>query len=238
MTNSTSHRSGPTARQRAGPLAAAWLGAFGAIGALTFLGNLLVVHLADSGPSPITDYVSDYANGPLGGAFTAGLIAHALGNAALALGIWLTVSPSTRGSWGAILLGLAAAGLLVAGVYPTDAPGAASTTAGTVHRGAAMVSFPVEVLSLTLLATAFGQSHRWRGYVRQTVVIAILATVALLWLVVAVRVGSPSGLAERAALLALLVWELSTSLRLAARPDRDHLKGLGVEADRTCSAGR
>lgn len=236
MKHHTGHgvSSHPGAGQRTRSVApAAWLGTLGALGAVTFLGTLLAVHLADSGPSPVRDYVSDYANGPAGEVFTAGLVAHALGNVALAFGIWLTLPPSGAGRWGAVLVGLAAVGLLVAGVYPTDAPGLVSTTAGTVHRSAVMVSFPLEVLGLTLLARGYGQSPGWQGYGRRTLLSAILAAVALLWLVVAVRAGWPSGLAERAALLVLLYWELSTSIRLAARTSRPVPPTSGPERDYT-----
>lgn len=192
-----------------------WLGGAGAGGASAFLAALVALHLLRAADlSPVADYVSDYANGPYGGLFTISAIVHGAGNLAMAAGLWLAFKGSRPGRWGVGLFGLAALGMLVAGVFPTDASGAPSTLVGAIHRGAADVAFTVELIAVALLARAFRDRRGWKAHARLTRVVGVLAAASLAWLVAALAVGWPPGLPERATLAVFLAWELTTGLRL------------------------
>ena len=188
------------------------LGVLGACGAALFVVILVTLHLLRPDLGFASDYVSDYANGPYGGWFAAALLAHGLGNLALATGLGLGVAPSRRGLVGSALLAVAAVGILVAAVFATDPEGALPTTAGRIHSLAAAAAFPVEVVALVLLARAFAASRRWS---RLTSAAAGVAGLALAWLAVAVARGGAPGIPERTVLAVLAVWELSAAVRLA-----------------------
>lgn len=176
------------------------------------------MHLLRADLSPVADFVSDYANGPYRRLFATSAIVHGVGNLAIAAGLWLVFEGSPSGRWGVGLFGLAALGMVVAGAFPTDAPGASTTVAGATHRGAATVSFVAELVALVLLAPAVRDRLGWRAHAWLTRVLAVLAAYALAWLAAAIAAGWPPGLPERAALVVFLVWELATGLRLLVAP--------------------
>lgn len=194
-----------------------WLGAVGTAGALAFLSALVALHLLGTGLSPVADFVSDYANSPYGGLFATTAIVHAVGNLTMSVGLWLAFGNSRAGRWGVGLLAVASMGMLIAGAFPTDAPGAAQTVAGTIHRGAVTISFPLELVALVVLAAAL-RSALWRTHATFTRILSVLAAAALAWFATALAVGWPPGLPERATLAVFLVWELGTGIRLLVRP--------------------
>ncbi|MDN5796558.1 MAG: DUF998 domain-containing protein [Intrasporangium sp.] len=188
-------------------------GVLGASGAVVFLTTLAALHVLRPDVGIASDYVSDYANGPYGAWFTVALYAHGVGNLALATGLVLTLVPSRSGGTGSALLGVAAAGVLVAATFPTDPPGAPSV-AGTIHRAAVTGAFPIEVLALVLLGSAFKSSTGWPGWRRPTWQTAGLAALTLTWFAVAVARDAAPGIPERILLTTLAIWELSASVRL------------------------
>lgn len=124
------------------------------------------------------------------------------------------------GRWGVALFGVSSLGLLVGAVFPTDPPAAAATTVGLVHRTAAYVSFPVELLALMMFARVFADGMGWRRHADWTRVVCLFAATSLGWLVAALVAGWPPGLAERAAIGGFLMWELGTGVRLLVNPMR------------------
>ncbi|MFZ5850089.1 MAG: DUF998 domain-containing protein [Actinomycetota bacterium] len=206
-----------TAHQRVGSSSglARGLGFVGLAGVLAFLGTVVVLHLVRADLSPVNDFVSDYANGRLNALFTVGVLAHGAGNAAIAVGLARDLGPGRAARTGATLFALAAVGLLVAGLFRTDPAGAAASLEGVIHARAATLSFPVELLALLLLSSAFRASPAWQTYGRRSLVLAVVAGVAMLWMFGAVLSSWAPGLAERGALGAFAVWELSTAVRMA-----------------------
>lgn len=192
-----------------------WGGLAGVVGVTSFLGVVTVLHAVRRDLSPIDDLVSDYANGRWGGLFTLGVLAHGAGNIALSVGLARALGRSGAARLGVVTFALASVGLLVTGVFRTDAPGAPESVAGVVHRSVATASFAVELAALLVLASAFRASPAWRSYARRAVALTALAGGSTAWLVVALRTGWAPGLAERAALAAFALWELSTAARLA-----------------------
>lgn len=191
-----------------------WFGGAGASGALMFLAALVALHLLRTDLSPVADYVSDYANGPYGGLFTSTAIVHGAGNLTMAYGLWHAVARSRAGRWGVVLLAVAALGMVVGGAFPTDPPGATSTTVGLIHRVAATVAFPVELVAVGVLVEVFRLRPQWREHARWTRAASVLAAVSLAWFVGALAFGWAPGLPERVTLGVFLGWELATGVRL------------------------
>lgn len=192
------------------------LGLLGAVGAALFLGVLAALHLLRPDLGAAATLVSDYANGPYGGWFTAALLGHGAGNLALATGLGVWLRPSRPARLGSVLLGVAAVGIAVAAVFRTDRDGAPPTASGEIHAAVATGSFPLEVLALVLLSWGFvavGQPVAAR-LTRGT---ALLAALALGWLVVAMARQEMAGVPERIVLMGLAVWELSASVWLSRR---------------------
>ncbi len=189
-------------------------GMVGATGSGLFLAALIALHILRPDLGIASNYVSDYANGPYGGLFTAAVYAHGIANLALAAGLALEMKASRLGVMGSVLLGAAAVGIVLAATFPTDPAGAAQTTVGRIHGAAATGTFPVEVAALIVLGGAFAvdlEGLRWR---RATWQLAGMAGLALVWLEVAIVRGGEPGIPERAALAVLTVWELAASVHL------------------------
>jgi len=202
------------------------LGLVGAVGAALFLGVLTVLHVLRPDLGAVTAFVSDYANGRYGGLFTAALLVHGLGNVALAVSLALRLGPSRVGRLGSVLLGTAALGIVAAAVFPTDPVGAARTSTGAIHGAVASAAFPVEVLGLVLLASAFAAAgQRLAAYLTRGT--ALLAALALGWLVVAMARQSMAGAPERVVLVSLTLWELSAAAWLSRR-QRRHSEATGA----------
>lgn len=193
------------------------LGIAGIVGVLAFWSTVSVLHVVQSDLSPVNDFVSDYANGASGWLFPVGVIVHGVGNLAIAGGVAreLRRTPSSRLGLG--MFTVAALGLITAGIYRTDPPGVTQTTAGVVHGMATNISFGVELVALLLLASVFRTDPRWQDYTRSSVAMTLVAAALSLWLVVALRMESAVGLAERAALASFTVWEFATAVRLIRR---------------------
>ena len=198
------------------------LGLAGTAGAALFLAVLAALHVLRPDLGVASAMVSDYANGPYGGWFTAALVGHGAGNLALAAGLGIRLAPSRLGRLGSILLGVAAAGVLAAAVFPTDPDGAPRTTTGAIHGAVATGSFPLEVVALLLLARALARTAEPVA-ARLTGGLAALAGLALGWLGVALSRQDPAGVPERLVLVSLAVWELSAAswlLRAGRRAPR------------------
>jgi hypothetical membrane protein len=141
---------------------------------------------------------------------------HGFGNLAITGGLFLVAS-SRIGKAAATLFGLAAIGVLAAGIFPTDPLESARTTVGTIHAVSAFAAFPIEAVALLAFALAFRRQPSWTSFVRPTVGAALLSIVFLLWLLIATTRGYEPGLAERASFMILMAWEILAGLRLARR---------------------
>lgn len=189
------------------------LGLGGVAGALLFLPTFVSLHWLDPNVSVLRNYVSDYANGSYGRLFQASLLAHGLGNLAIAGGLSIVVS-SRLGKWAAGLFGLASIGILVTGAFATDPEGVPRTIAGTIHLVAAFAAFPIETLALLLFAYAFRQLPSWTDFVTTTVVVALLSVLSLTWLLFAISAALAPGPPERISFLTLMAWEIAVGARL------------------------
>lgn len=192
---------------------------FGLIGVLVFWGGQAALHALRTDLSVVNDYVSDYANGSWGPLFTVATLVHGVGNLAIAAGLGYALGSARAARAGVLLFTVAALGLFVAAIFPTDPGDASQTVTGLVHRVAATGSFAVELVALALLGLAFRADAAWQRYLRLSRTLTVVAAIALAWLLVAILAEWPPGLPERAALLTFTVWEFTTAL-LLARPGR------------------
>jgi hypothetical membrane protein len=188
------------------------LGAVGSGAAVFFLAIFVALHWLDPSIGISRNYVSEYANGPYGQIFDLALLVHGLGNLAITGGFFL-IAESRMAKAAATLFGLAAIGVLVAGIFPTDEIGSEPTTTGTIHAAAAFLAFPVETMALAMFALVFTRQSRWRSFAPPTIGASLLSAASLLWLLFALEPGLP----ERASFLVLMAWELFAGAQLWSR---------------------
>lgn len=100
---------------------------FGLLGLVAFASSLIVLHLKSSNIDLMDHYVSNLANHPLGRVFMVGAFVHGWGNLALTLGPRAAPRPGRLRTGALLLFGLAALGILLASIFPIDAPGQART---------------------------------------------------------------------------------------------------------------
>lgn len=189
-------------------------GLAGLLGASLFAATLVFLHLVRPDVDWTRHYVSNFANGRLGWMFVAAAVAHGVGNFALDLGLRRSLERSPLRTWAVLLFGLAAAGIVVAALFPIDPPGRSPTLAGFVHRAAATASFPLELIALFLFTAAFAGQPRWHTGQKISFALAAIAAVALAGFFLAVLLNRLPGLAERLALASFLAWELWAARQL------------------------
>jgi len=154
------------------------------------------------------DYVSYLANGTYGWIFSSGAFVHGLGNLALTLGLRGALHPSRLRSWAVLFFALATVSVLVAALFPIDPAGQTLSTSGLIHRTAASSIFFLELVALFIFSVAFKHDDRWRRQQPVSLLLSVVAAIALAALVAAIVTDVVPGLAERTALMTFMVWEL------------------------------
>jgi hypothetical membrane protein len=179
-------------------------GLLGLAGAATFVSSLVVLHLMTPGIDWVRDYVSELANETLGSLFIVGTFVHGSGNLALTLGLRAALQPGRLRTLAVLLFGLAALGILLSSLFPIDPPGQAPSMAGYVHRTVSSAAFALELFALFAFSATFARQRQQAV----SLLLSVIAAVAVALFVIAVQVGVAPGLAERAALAVFLSWEL------------------------------
>ena len=152
---------------------------------------------------PLQQPVSRYVNGGFGWLTTVAILSLGLASAVL---VWLLPRSAVLGVW--------AAGVLVAGVFPADPPGnyAYPSMSEVIHGTAALVAFAVFPLAAQLMR---------RGW---PVAVSALLTVAFAVFMVDVVDGPDLppllGLAERLLIGANIVWLAVVTVRGPATPGK------------------
>jgi hypothetical protein len=166
--------------------------------------------------SPSRSWVSDYALGSGGLALTAGFLAIAGSQAALAVGLHRTLQPSRRRTFVVWAIGLIAVTALLSGLFPsllwTDPVTGDPAWHQVVHETAGTVGFPFVVAVQLVLRGAYRRDPRWRPFAG----VQLLYAVAFLVLL-AVFMGSPStetGTAQRAHQAVMFTWFAVSGLYL------------------------
>lgn len=191
------------------------LGVAGVMGVCWFAASLLALQIGGGELDWTRHYVSDFATGSRGWLFRLGVLGHAIGNAALAVGLYRCLRDTASGSWASGLFLLATIGLALTGLIAADPPGTSASAAGAVHRAAASVSFAVELAALFLWSVAFAARPGWRGAAGLSFALSAVAAATTAMLVLAIGLDWRPGLAERAAVAAFMVWEFWAGLALA-----------------------
>jgi hypothetical protein len=170
-----------------------------------FVACAVVAQLANPDVGPARHMVSELAHGTAGWVMTAGF-----GCWAVALVLGAIVLPRADRPAGATLVAIAAAGVVVLMVFPTQTiggelpAGVARTTAGRLHD----VGSGVATLALAAAAGISGV-RAWRGGDRRTsAMVVVLLAVAIAATVVGLAIGpSVGGLRQRVLLLAAVTWQ-------------------------------
>jgi len=186
---------------------------YGQIG-LVFLASLLFLHLLSANFDWTRQLVSDMANEPLGLLFVSGTFVHGWGNLSLAFGLRATLKRGPLRALGVALYSLAALGIMTAALFPIDAVDQASTLTGRIHRSAAGGGFLLELVALFVFTVAFGRQQPWREYRVISLLLSVIAAVALTALVFGMQTNVLQGVFERLVLAVFLTWGILVALRL------------------------
>jgi len=189
-------------------------GLLGLLGVIVFGSSLTMVHIAGTGIDWMHDYVSNMANEPFGWVFIAGAFVHGWGNLALTMGLRGALHPERLRAWAVLFFGLAAVGILLAALFPVDSPDQIPTMTGQVHRIVASATFMFELIALFVFSIAFRRNRHWHRQQAVSFVLSVSAAVAMTAFIIAIQVDVAPGLAERTALVILLVWEIWVCFQL------------------------
>jgi fucose permease len=200
--------------------------AVSAVAAVAFAVLLVGLHIVQPELDLRWRFISEYVLGRAGWMMTTAFVALALSQLAAVAALARQVR-TWPGRIGLALLVVAAIGLVMAAVFPTDpitTPAGAQTTSGQLHNlGAALDWSPVGML---LLAVSLGRTttgHIWRRRLLIAAAVPCLLTLAFIATAAAagghVGPGSYAGLVGRLMLLSYLGWflTLARTIRTPAR---------------------
>ena len=188
----------------------AWVGI---AGTAFFILAVTALHFLRPDYNPVTRFISEFAVGRYGYVMTIAFFALGLGSLALALGIRGGVAPSRAKSAGSLLLGMWGIGVFLAGIFPTDLQGSPATTAGTIHNTASLISFVVLIAAIFLSSRGFKRDLAWTSYHAPSLVMGFAALVTFVLFFISFTSGW-LGIGQRAFAAVILLWLLSTGVRL------------------------
>jgi hypothetical protein len=178
--------------------------------------GLALLHVLRTDLSPVSDRLSEYANGSYGVIMTASFFT--LGAGMIMLGLAMRLDGMVRGWSGVVPPAVIAAGcgMVVSGLFPTD-PAGASTTAERVHSLASGSATVLTITAAGISSLVVGSGRPRRG---------IGATGVLACAAIGLGAVSPilhetrwAGLSQRLLWLTLLGWLLVTAWQPASQPD-------------------
>jgi hypothetical protein len=183
------------------------------VGVADFLLILAALHFLRPDVNPVAEPISTYgASGPYGFLFLAADLGSAVAALALMLGLYLGMVPPARSYVGLFLLGVYGISELLAGLFPLDVGGEA-TTVGTIHNivgNIAFFGFPIAVI---LLSLAMGKDERWRSFRRLALAVAFAVVLTVILTIVGSNIGL-FGVTQRLANITAMLWILLVGLRL------------------------
>jgi len=183
------------------------------VGIVDFLLNVAALHFVRPDVNPVLEPMSDYAVGPYGFLLTAADIGSGLAALALAFGLYLSLAPPGRSYVGLFLLGLYGVSVLLAGIFPIDVGGEA-TTVGTIHNIVGNISFFGFPIAVILLSLGMGKDERWRSFRRPALALSLVVVLTVILTIVGFNLGIGFGLTQRIANVTALVWMLAVALHL------------------------
>ena len=185
------------------------------VGVTYFVVVIVFLHLLRPDLSPISQQTSEYAVGQYGFLMTSAFFSMSLASFALVVGLYQGVSQRARSWIGLALLGMWAAGILIAMIFPIDPEGAPQTISGTIHR----INGPLAFLSLTagtiLVSRHFKQDQQWRPFHRTALILSLLMLAVFVATFLNIATGSGfAGLCQRMFLAAFVTWFVLTAAHL------------------------
>jgi hypothetical protein len=177
---------------------------------------LLLLHILRPDYAPATNFISNYAVGRYGWIMTTWFLAMSCGLLTLALGLYLNGLRFATGRLGIFLLVIAAIGLIVSSIYPTDLPGAPATRSGDIHDMSFLVNVASIFIATVLLSASFGSHPGWRTYRSTAWTLTALILVGFAVQFLTLHKGMPYGLANRFFVVVLFAWLFAASFRLRA----------------------
>ncbi|MEU7070710.1 DUF998 domain-containing protein [Streptomyces narbonensis] len=168
---------------------------------------LALSDVVNRGYDPLTETVSRYVNQPHGWLVTVGLLAVAVGSAAVAV-------RAGGSGWGGWLLHFWAGCVLVAAVFPADPPGNWSrpSLSDGVHGVAAWAGFLALAIAIVRLTSVWRREPAWASKACGLTVLAWASSAAFVLFAVAfvdkavLTHTAPLGLAERVVIALDLAW--------------------------------
>jgi hypothetical membrane protein len=183
------------------------------VGIVDVLLNVAVLHFLRPDVNPVLEPMSNYAVGPYGFLFTAADIGLGLAALALTFGLYLSIAPPGRSYVGLFLLGLYGVSVLLAGMFPIDIGGEA-TTFGIIHNIVGNISFFGFPIAVILLSLGMGKDERWRSFRRRALALSLLVVLTVILTIVGSNFGIGFGVTQRIANVAALEWMLAVALHL------------------------
>jgi hypothetical protein len=183
------------------------------VGIADFLLNIAALHFLRPDVNPVLEPMSNYAVGPYGFLLTAADIGGGLAALALTFGLYWGIAPPGRSYVGLFLLGLYGVSVLLAGIFPIDVGGEA-TTVGTIHNIVGNISFFAFPIAVILLSLGMGKDERWRSLRLPALALAGVVVLTVILTMVGFNIGIGFGVTQRIANVAALVWMLVVALHL------------------------
>lgn len=206
------------------PVSGRTLGVLAIASVVYYVLAVAAVHLLQPELDPLTVPMSAYVLGEYGTLMTTTFFVLCVGLLAVGCGL-LQALPRTRVIKVAFALTLiASAGILIAGLFPTDWPPPFRSTSSQVHQMAALVAFPAMTIAPGLFSLNFRRSEYWERISVAALALSagIVAAEAFLLATSAVAFLGVGGVVQRLFLALLLIWMLLVGRHLtrAARGAR------------------
>ena len=180
--------------------------------AVKFL-TIAAFHFLRPDVNPVLEPISNYGVGPYGFLLTVADIGSVLGTLALVFGLYLGIRPPGRSYVGLFLLALYGVSELLAGIFPIDIGGEA-TTAGTIHNIVGNISFFCFPIAAILLSLRMGKDEQWRSFRRPALALSIVVVLTAILTIAGFNLGIGFVVTQRVANVAVLVWMLMVALHL------------------------
>jgi Protein of unknown function (DUF998) len=192
---------------------------------------VLILHFAQYGQDqdrPLREAVSELALGRAGFLMAIAFCAMAVGTLALAA----VIRHTTDARVAPVLLTVAGSLTLLSAFVHADGPNASTTTHGTVHQAAGVLTFLLLVATMFSLVRPFRRSRSWESLARPTRTWGTLAVIA--FVLIPLSGSGYFGLAQRAFLALCIGWvlvvavhtrriqpETIAAVQIPRRPNRD-----------------
>ena len=180
--------------------------------AVKFL-TIAALHFLRPDVNPVLEPISNYGVGPYGFLLTFADIGSVVGTLALVFGLYLGIWPPGRSYVGLFLLALYGVSELLAGIFPIDVGGEA-TTAGSIHNIVGNISFFCFPIAAILLSLRMGKDEQWRSFRRPALALSIVVVLTAILTIAGFNLGIGFGVTQRVANIAVLVWMLVVALHL------------------------